>query len=378
MPRGPGKKENYNLDYNRFNSLDDEDEEVKTTKKEVSADEADAAAGMPDMRDMLRSMPPELQEAFHLMQIAKQNGDEVAQQRASELAIAAVQKGSPEVQAAFMESVGQQMPEIKGALSEEIGGINKKGVEAKDVLQGLQKHAASAAYSKKEAEKEQLNISNLREQMLQGQEATRREMEALKKQQEMLENVRTPEDFQKFMQAEGLTQEDLQRIFSGDTKFMEDKVNASVEKTISSNGAEKSSKESADALKKVDDLHNTLFGDDTPIEEEPAKPAKPERKMEKPKEPEVIIPMYRLQYSKDESGSYTSVELKCTLPGVADMSVIDLDVSEKHLRLSTRAPAPKYAVNAGPFPVHIDPNGARAKYSKKREELSISVPAKTA
>jgi len=86
--------------------------------------------------------------------------------------------------------------------------------------------------------------------------------------------------------------------------------------------------------------------------------------------------MYRLQYQKDEAGKYTVVELKCNLPGVADMSVINLDVSEKHLRLSTMAPAPLYAVNAGPFPVLIDPSGARAKYSKKREELSISVPAK--
>jgi len=39
-------------------------------------------------------------------------------------------------------------------------------------------------------------------------------------------------------------------------------------------------------------------------------------------------------------------------------------------------PHPRYAVNAGPFPVLIEPGMARAKYSKKREELSISVPAK--
>jgi len=64
------------------------------------------------------------------------------------------------------------------------------------------------------------------------------------------------------------------------------------------------------------------------------------------------------------------------MPGVADMSAILLDVSEKHIRLSTCAPAPRYAVNAGPFPVLIDPSAARAKYSKRKQELSIEVPAK--
>merc|ERR1712060_543220 len=109
----------------------------------------------------------------------------------------------------------------------------------------------------------------------------------------------------------------------------------------------------------------------SPEPEKPAKKAPPP-----PKEPEVIIPRYRLQYEKDENGRYKSVELKCSLPGVADMSMINLDVSEKHLRLSTTPPAPRYAVNAGPFPVLIDASAARAKYSKKREELSVSVPAK--
>merc|ERR1719238_490331 len=212
--------------------------------------------------------------------------------------------------------------------------------------------------------------------MIDGQEATRKEMEELEKKQQDLERIRNPEDFFKFMQEEGITQEDLQRIFSGDEAHMQARFNETMEKKSNEN----SEKKSKEALKKVDELHGALFGVEP---EEPEKPApdpveeRPVRKApEKPKEPEFTIPMYRLQYQKDEAGKYTSVELKCNLPGVAVMSVINLDVSERHLRLSTIAPAPRYAVNAGPFPVLIDPSGARAKYSKKREELSISVPAK--
>lgn len=131
-------------------------------------------------------------------------------------------------------------------------------------------------------------------------------------------------------------------------------------------------------MKQVEHIHGALFG--TEPEEPPAEAVeevkKPKRRPAAPPEPEVMIPMYRLQYTKDDKGRYATVELKCTLPGVADMSAINLDVSEKHLRLSTMDPHPRYAVNAGPFPVLIEPGMARAKYSKKREELSISVPAK--
>merc|ERR1711935_686213 len=96
-----------------------------------------------------------------------------------------------------------------------------------------------------------------------------------------------------------------------------------------------------DALKQVEHIHSSLFG--TEPEEPPAEAVeevKPKRRPAPPPEPEVMIPMYRLQYTKDDKGRYASVELKCT------------------------------------FPVLIEPGMARAKYSKKREELSISVPAK--
>jgi len=179
----------------------------------------------------------------------------------------------------------------------------------------------------------------------------------------------------KFMQEEGITDADLQRIFSGDEQFMQARLNDTLEKQMAKDREGNGSKDAAEALKKVDDLHSTLFGEDTPEEEKAPEPVVV-KEPEAPAEPEVTIPMYRLQYQKDEKGKYTVVELKCSLPGVADMSCVNLDVSEKHLRLSTMDPAPRYAVNAGPFPVLIDPSGARAKYSKKREELSISVPCK--
>jgi len=384
MPRGPCKKENYNLSYDRFNAFDrDEDEER-------AKNEADAAGGpMPDMREMLRRMPPELQEAYYLMQVSRESGDAAAQQRANELAIKAVQNGSPEVRQQFIQNVGEQMPELAGKLSDELLGSDGIAAEPPKILEKLQSEAVHNAAVKKIAEEKKqktvaeetpeetaLRIHSLREQMEKGKENTRKELDMLQKKQEEIERIKSPEEFMKFLTEGGITQEDIQRILSGDAEHMEERFRNTIEKQTGS--AEELVPQ--EALQKVDELHSTLFG--TPMESPQAANAsteseKPVKKAPAPpKEPEVIIPMYRLQYEKDEAGRYKTVELKCNLPGVADMSVINLDVSEKHLRLTTVLPAPKYAVNAGPFPVLIDPTGARAKYSKKREELSISVPAK--
>merc|ERR1719316_2659322 len=90
------------------------------------------------MRDMLRRMPPELQEAYHIMSIAKANGDTNAQQRASALALKAVEKGGPEVKNAFMKNVAQQMPEIAGKLNKDLAGIAPGTMDAEAVINDLQ------------------------------------------------------------------------------------------------------------------------------------------------------------------------------------------------------------------------------------------------
>jgi len=324
------------------------------------------------MRDLLRSCPPELREAYHLMSIAKANGDTEAQQRANELALKAVEKGGPEVRNSFMQNISKQMPEIAEKLNKDMSGPGSKDPRA--MMEGL--HEEAVNHAMKKDEDPGARIDNLRKEMEEGQKSTRAELDRLQAKQDELEKIRSPEEFFKFMKEEGITQEDIQRIFSGDQDHMQTRFN----ETLEQKEAKKASEKSLEALKKVDEVHGALFGtskeepEEKVPEEVPQKPAR--RAPSPPKEPEVTIPVYRLQYQKDEAGKYTSVELKCTLPGVADMSGINLDLSDRHLRLTTVAPAPRYAVNAGPFPVLIDPNGARAKYSKKREELSISVPAK--
>merc|ERR1719487_757061 len=68
------------------------------------------------------------------------------------------------------------------------------------------------------------SIKTLREQMETGQKSAQAQLDALKKQQDTIQNLQGPEDFFKFMQEQGLNQEDLQRAFSGDESHMQNMV----------------------------------------------------------------------------------------------------------------------------------------------------------
>jgi hypothetical protein len=278
------------------------------------------------------------------------------------------------VRDAFIQNVSKEMPEIAGLLSKELA-VDAKS-DATQLLKDMQNEAVRQKVS--EAEDPNKRFDSLRKTMEEGQRATQKELENLRNRQDELERLRTPEDVMKFMTEGGITQEDFQRIMSGDEEHMRKKFSEQIDSQLDTDRDGKSLKEYENTLEQIEEIHKLVNSEnvDMPDSKADVTKALEDKKPPAPKEPEIIVPMYRLQYEKDESGRMTVVELKCNLPGVADMSVINLDVSEKHIRLNTVAPAPRYCVNAGPFPLRIDPSVARAKYSKKREELSISVPAK--
>eukprot|EP00931_Biecheleriopsis_adriatica_P104367 TRINITY_DN7904_c0_g1_i1.p1 TRINITY_DN7904_c0_g1~~TRINITY_DN7904_c0_g1_i1.p1 ORF type:complete len:383 (+),score=112.62 TRINITY_DN7904_c0_g1_i1:30-1151(+) len=370
MPRGPGKSSNYNLDYSRFNSLENDDDDAKERRKETPLPEVssnDGDSGDADFTAMLRNMPPELQEAYRLMAISRETGDEKAKERANELALKAVEKGGPEVRKTFLREVSKRAPEVLPA--DALGGL--------DGLDGLEEEPEPA----NSADALGNRIDRMKAQMEAGREVTRKQLESLEKQQEQLMSLSSPEDFMKFMQKEGMSNEDLQRMLTGDQSHMEAMVGKMLDKAADT-GGEAKLKNADSAIKKAEELHARVMGVDAPDgarEEAAPKKEVPAPKVirETPKpEEEVTIPNHRLQYQKDAEGRFTAVELICTLPGVGDMGCIALDVAEKHLRLNTVAPAPRYAVNAGPFPVLIEPSAAKAKFSKKRQELSVVVQAK--
>jgi hypothetical protein len=385
MPRGPGKPANYNLDYSRFNKFDLEgldglDEEPTQAVPEAKPAEPDTRAGADGPGeipvDMFKNLPGELREAFRLMAISKQTGDTKAQERANELAMKAIEKGGPEVQQRFQQEMLQQASknpearkEIEKTMNQAMSGGYPTSKTKSMSIDELQSGAKSVVG----------DMDSLRSQMEKGQKKAQKQMEALKKQQDDLEKLvhnGSPEDFFKFMHQQGLTEADMQRAFSGDEKHMENVVKQMLDKTDEAETDPTETEGLKKALECVDQLHNGLMGNDLPDDKAPeSEPPKPEKKKVKAKStPEASIAQHRVQYQKDDAGRITSVELRAELPGVEGMAGIELDVSERHLRLSTKAPA--FVVNVGPFPVLVDATASRAKFSKKRQELTISIPAK--
>jgi len=335
--------------------------------------------------EVFGQLPGELQEAFRLMQIAKQTGDMKAQERANELAVKAVERGGPEMKQRFQQEVMRQAaqnPEAKAGI-EAMLNSHGTGISASPPgsVSGrpLASEAAAGAGEKVAGLAE--TITELSGKMKAGAEAANKQMEALKKQQEELEQMKGPEDFAKFMAEQGLTQDDMQRALAGDEAHMKNMIDKALGRFEEPN--EKEDRQKMDqVLNTVDAMHRQLQGD-TPDRDPPPPPVVPnpnesgQRKVERRKKeealPEPAIPIHRVQYQKDENGRLQQVELQCELPGVEGMSSIEVDVSEKYLRLRTLSPA--FVVNVGPFPALMDAAAARAKFSKKRQELSLTVPA---
>lgn len=352
MPRGPGKKANYNLDYSRFNQFENEHEGAEVLQKHGR--DATNTDHVPPLEDIVPGMPQELQEAFMLMKISRETGNKAAEQKANELVMQAVKKGGPQMQREFFKLVSEQMPGAANRLAPEFQKEEDKGVQLSN-MGG--------------------KIDQLRQQLESGKEAARKQLEDLQKQQEQLESMKSPEDVANFLRQEGINDEDMQRFFSGDQSHLEKKLHEMMDKAAPGiNGKLENSDRIVEAAEEL----ASIISDDhsTPAKFMPGKPMLQLPECEAKPMQDAKIPDYRLQYQKDSEERYTAVELRCTLPGVINMSMVLLDVSESYIRLNTSLPAPSYAVNTGPFPVLIEPSGACAKWNKRKEELFVVVPVK--
>lgn len=379
MPRGRGDKKGYNLDYSRFSVIDDsDDEEPKQAEMRGGKGGGYAGAGaefpLPSADD--ENIPKDLRDAMNIMRYSKLTGDKNAQQKATELAMKAVEDGGPEVRAKFEEAVKLMM--------------EKEGVTEKQAI-------GAAESSSKLGEEVGGELGGLRGRMQEQLKATQKQLEGLQEQQQRLENLQSPEDFFKFLHESGFSPEDMQRALTDEEfgkellekKFREDQANAQVL--------------SEDVMKQVEalstDLQGVLSSDDVPDssssrsataekgrsgrKEAAAVPLAegtsegsrnscgfvPERPF--PGEEVTEIPNHRVQIVGGESpGSAKELVVVVELPGITGMAGVQLDVAESTLRLHTTT-EPRYSLSVGPFAFRVDPEQAKAKFSKKKEELTV-------
>jgi len=412
MPRGPGNKKGYNLDYSRFSVIDDSDDEPdERTKARAEAAYKDRwgaeerLPAFPSADD--ENLPKDLRDAMNIMKYSKMTGDDKAREKATELAMKAVEDGGPEVRAKFEEAVKMMM---------EKEGITKEDMDsATRTARGDGEGAAG-------------ELGGLKGRMQQQLEATQKYMDQLQKQQSQLESLQSPEDFFKFLHERGFSPEDMQRAMTDEEfgkelmekQFAKDAANAqvisedvmkeveslsanlsdvlssndvpdgpasSVSSTIKSGNKRKEEarpQQQQQGHKKSDAGGGSKWVSEAPLPGESdaafqSRSAAAALRVEEVEEDEQgnEIPKHRVQQvmAEDGSGKLKEIVVTVELPGVSGMAGVNLEVSARELRLSTTT-APFYALTAtwgpsGPLTIPVDPDAAKAKFSKKKEELTV-------
>merc|ERR1719160_293011 len=209
--RGACRPEHYNLDYNRFNGvLDDEGEDLAPTGDSFS--------------DMLRNpnVPPQLKEAFRLSQVAKQTNDMAAQARADELVRAAILKGGPEIQKRFEQTLGEMQED--GRVKEKLSGTGAALPSAKAFLEG-KGLVPESFFNDAEAP------VDLKSKMQHKLDSTHGVLDKLAKTQASLENIKSPDQMADFFHTLGWTEEDVVRA-SKDEEFAKHKMLGELHKLL--------------------------------------------------------------------------------------------------------------------------------------------------
>lgn len=406
MPRGRGEKKNYNLDYSRFSQLDDDSDDEAPSKPAAGGGKAvhgvsDAMRGMMPENMPLpddAEFPQELRDAMNMMRYSKITGDEGARRKATELAMKAVEDGGPEIRARF-EEVTRTMLEKEGITAEPTSG-----------LPGEWRDTAAARTEPRGVDEVAGELGGLKDKMMQQLEATQKQMEMLQQQQSQLEGLQSPEDFFRFMADRGFKPEDVQRALT-DEEYGRELMERQFAKD-----AKDAQVVSDDVMKQVEALGADLKGvlsekEDLTKEKEPAAAkasssssslrlkegqGKEEKKRGQGGQPQSAVPEedssgllpaaaggascevpeHQLQILKDEEGTGKVAEIVLTvqLPGVASMAAVELDVSARHLRLQTTQD-PRYMLSLGPLVAEVAPDEARAKFSKKKQELVLRLTA---
>jgi len=105
--------------------------------------------------------------------------------------------------------------------------LRSKGVPEQEVQKVMQEEKAKFGLIPAplpDPENEPLNIHSAKGKMKNALSAHEKELERLQEQEEMLGRLNSPEDFFKFMTESGMSEEQIQRMMSGDTSAMEEAI----------------------------------------------------------------------------------------------------------------------------------------------------------
>jgi len=187
----------YDVDYSRFDDVNDSDDEVEEVY-------TDGAKGLPDGTAYSnRQMPPEMVESMRLMQEGRRTGDRSKMERAEELA--------------------KQAMELDPVLRQNVNAMQKKqnrmapnpaGLPIRDYTTNFDDAQDPLAKAKSVTE----NINRLKADMEAQLAALKKQEDMINGKSESIQNCDSPESMAAFMEAEGFTEDEIEKAFSGDSE----------------------------------------------------------------------------------------------------------------------------------------------------------------
>jgi len=259
---------------------------------------------------------------YGTIQIAKMTGDQQASQRANELALKAVQQGTPEIQARFHELVSEAQQKGAGTLPPE------------QAVHGL------ADRLKEQSAKTQAKLDRIDASMKQ------------------LESISSPEEFLKVMTAKGLPPEALHKAMTGGEEEWKELMATAMQHEFGSELVDEDEKKEREILEETLEHVDALAQETRKLREAGKAPG--------PTSEQTLTPAHVVRIL-EEGSVISGFEVKVDLPTVDSMEAVQLDVSDTQLRLC----ADRNVLRLGPFEKAIDPQRVAARFSKKRRQLTV-------
>merc|ERR1711865_628145 len=341
---GVTRPKSYDTNYDKWDRIDDSDSDDEPSKKSKSKSAKSKPGEINSIED-LDENDRRLLQAAQMAQRGQMSGDKAMIKDSMNMAESAMR--------------------AKGVPDEEVNKV-MAGERAKFGL------GPAAPIPGPEA-KGPLDIHTAKGKMKSALSAHEKELERLHEQEEMLSHLTTPEDFFKFMEQSGLSEEQIQRCMSGDPTAMEEAIrshennlddhqtqatlsqvdeltNQIKEMSASRDSVLKEQNAAVDNLKQKQEMHQAQLAELRKMEtqkddiQEKMKKAEElmaqacEEKADEPEDPEEAQPSSSVpKHTVENSADGKEVTVTVELPGISSVGDVDLDVDNDEGGLSLEA-----------------------------------------
>lgn len=220
------------------------------------------------------------------------------------------------------------------------------------------KEKAQASSSQKMKSTIKANESALRHE-LESLKAHQSSLQAQAKKLQQLTSAGDEASIIRFFKEQGMSPDDLRRALTGDA--------AGAIQDLSTRQPKEENAKADQALELADNLSRALGGQEVAAPEEPTLHYGPENKPQ----PQIVQPDV---WQRQPTPSDQRLIVTVCLPKLESAKEAELDIAYKHIRLTAKIDDSQQYMLSIPLRKRIQPNEAKAKWSRKTRQLEIALP----